>query len=422
MANDRRAAGALVILLCVAVPAHQASASPRIDPQALAVLREAAETARKARGVAADFVDVSCFTSGVREIHKGSLRYLKPHYWRIDGLRTEEGAHRRLQHGEVTVSASDGKSDWISDGGGRYMQFSSNPPISSEGREFQQASGFLDETQYVINRLHAQQRTGTFVSLVYAGKKNWDGASFPVIQWTHREIAGAAPDAANASHEGKIYRDEIYIGSDRLVHRVVTTTQGRTLYDFTIRRVKLDPMMSARDFAFSAPRGEKPQAPQEETSPVLPAGTAAPDFLATTPDGRAVHLSDYKGKPVILDFWATWCMPCQYALPYLQQVYDRVKDRGVACLAICVYDKKTEFAQWLQMHKTYTFASVYSPPGPGGSDPVASAYHLTSIPAQLVIDKDGKVSSSHVGYSDGYRLEAALANLGVDANAPESRR
>lgn len=147
---------------------------------------------------------------------------------------------------------------------------------------------------------------------------------------------------------------------------------------------------------------------------LLAAGTPAPDFAAVAPDGTTVHLSDYKGKPVILDFWATWCPPCQRSMPHLEKVYQQVKDKGVAVLAVCVSDEKDAYTKWVADKKgVYTFPTAFDPAGrsPGGIS--GSLYKVTGIPTQYLIDKDGKVVTANVGYSDGdHRLEAALTKLG----------
>ena len=155
---------------------------------------------------------------------------------------------------------------------------------------------------------------------------------------------------------------------------------------------------------------------------LLQAGAAAPDFSAITPDGKTVKLSDYIGKPVVLDFWATWCGPCQRSMPHLESVYDQVKSKGVVVLAVCVYDNKDAYDKWVQAKKSiYSFATAFDPAGQSGKDQIPSHYGVSGIPTQYVIGPDGKIVAGYAGYSDGdTRLNAALATLGFQTTTPTS--
>ena len=148
---------------------------------------------------------------------------------------------------------------------------------------------------------------------------------------------------------------------------------------------------------------------------LLAAGTPAPDFAAVAPDGTTVHLSDYKGKPVVLDFWATWCPPCRRSMPHLEKVYQQVKDKGVAVLAVCVSDQKDAYTKWVADKKgVYTFPTAFDPAGRSPSGISGRLYNVSGIPTQYLIDKDGNVVTANVGYGDGdHRLEAALTKMGV---------
>ena len=63
-------------------------------------------------------------------------------------------------------------------------------------------------------------------------------------------------------------------------------------------------------------------------------GKQAPDFQLQSLDGQSVSLSSFQGKPVLINFWATWCPPCRGEMPYIQQVYEEWSDKGLVILAI----------------------------------------------------------------------------------------
>ncbi|HLK61729.1 MAG TPA: TlpA disulfide reductase family protein [Chthonomonadaceae bacterium] len=150
---------------------------------------------------------------------------------------------------------------------------------------------------------------------------------------------------------------------------------------------------------------------------LLKAGVEAPNFNAEKWGGGTLQLSDYKGKIVIVDFWATWCGPCQLSMPHIEKVYKAVKDKDIAVVGICVWDEKEAYTKWVPENKEkYTFTFAFDPAGKDNAKSIASSlYKVSGIPTTYIIDKDGKVAATIVGYSDGdTRVEEALKKLGVE--------
>ncbi len=145
---------------------------------------------------------------------------------------------------------------------------------------------------------------------------------------------------------------------------------------------------------------EAAQATAEASRPVLlAAGTLAPDFTVHDRAGGPVKLSDYMGKVVVLDFWATWCPPCQRSLPHTNEVAKQFADKGVVVLAVCVSDTQEAFDAWLPKHPEYDAITFAIDPTKRGSPNVSNRlYNVTGIPTQYVIGKDGKVLASFLGY------------------------
>jgi len=184
---------------------------------------------------------------------------------------------------------------------------------------------------------------------------------------------------------------------------------GESIYEAEVTpdgsRLKLVPTTKA-----ALELGPKPAAP------LLKAGDAAPDFSAEKWGGGSWTLSEFKGKVVVLDFWSTWCGPCQKSMPHLEQVNKAVKDQAVVILALCSWDEKPAYTEWMLKHEAgFTVQFAFDPSGKDTSKGIASRlYHVSGIPTSYIIDKEGKVAATIVGYDNGdQRLEAALKALGI---------
>ena len=129
---------------------------------------------------------------------------------------------------------------------------------------------------------------------------------------------------------------------------------------------------------------------------LLPAGTAAPDWSLVSLKNETVTLSGLKGKVVLIDFFYKSCYPCLLALPALQELHEKYHAEGLAVIGIDPYDtkEKDDIENFLAKRDvTYTVLL-------DGKD-VAKAYHVSGYPTMYLIDKDGKIIFSQVGYGDG---------------------
>lgn len=125
----------------------------------------------------------------------------------------------------------------------------------------------------------------------------------------------------------------------------------------------------------------------------------APDFTLRDLSGRDVRLSDYLGKQVVLlDFWATWCVPCEAALPHIEALYQKYKDRGFVVLGIAMDDAKT-------VAQVPSFAQRYNLSFPVLLDEESKAVQLynpkATAPYQVLIGKDGSIVKERQGYNAG---------------------
>ena len=89
----------------------------------------------------------------------------------------------------------------------------------------------------------------------------------------------------------------------------------------------------------------------DDAAGLLPEGSAAPDFVVSDDKGSPVKLSAYRGKVVVLDFWSTWCGPCQESLPGTNAIAAKYASKNVVVLGVNVWDTKDAFHRWLPKHK-----------------------------------------------------------------------
>lgn len=155
-------------------------------------------------------------------------------------------------------------------------------------------------------------------------------------------------------------------------------------------------------------------------SGLLARGVAAPDFVVTDLGGREHRLSDYRGKIVVLDFWATWCIPCIRSMPHVQKTIEKANGGAdIVWLGVCVWDDLPSFKRWVPLNdKKYNFTKVFDPAGKDKAASIASKlYKVTGIPTLYVIDREGRVVDGMTGYlgDDDHRLGEALGRLAAPA-------
>jgi len=142
---------------------------------------------------------------------------------------------------------------------------------------------------------------------------------------------------------------------------------------------------------------ERAGAADRQGEGLLKTGTMAPDWTLKDAEGESHSLSDYEGKIVVLDFWATWCGPCVKAMPGLQKLHEAYADKGVAVIGMNTSESADPVA--FMKKKNFTYQLLLN------ADPVSNAYQVRGIPAFYVLDGEGKIVYSAVGFSPGHEKE-----------------
>lgn len=134
-------------------------------------------------------------------------------------------------------------------------------------------------------------------------------------------------------------------------------------------------------------------------------GVAAMDFTQNNTAGKAVKLSDYRGKYVLLDFWASWCGPCRAENPNVLDNYEKYHSKGLEILAVSLDDKKDA---WLKAIKDDGLEWAHVSDLKGWKNVVAKAYNINAVPSNFLIDKDGKIVAKDLR---GEELSQKLAEI-----------
>jgi peroxiredoxin len=142
----------------------------------------------------------------------------------------------------------------------------------------------------------------------------------------------------------------------------------------------------------------------------------APEFALKDASGKLVHLSDFKGKVVLLDFWATWCGPCNIEIPWFMEFERKYKDRGFEVLGVSMDDGWDQISPFVAAKKINYRVLL-------GDDRTGDLYgSVEALPTTFVIDRDGRVASVHVGLSGKKEFEDAIEKLLLDFPASGAKR
>ena len=149
------------------------------------------------------------------------------------------------------------------------------------------------------------------------------------------------------------------------------------------------------------------QGKSSEAAAVLPGTiTPAPGWELQNTDGQTIHSSDFKGKVVILDFWATWCPPCKAEIPGFIALQNEYGKKGLAVVGISVDEGGAavvkQFAQQSGMNYPVLLADEKTPRAFGG---------IEAIPTTFIIDREGRIVTKHLGFTEKDEFEKELKPL-----------
>jgi peroxiredoxin len=146
---------------------------------------------------------------------------------------------------------------------------------------------------------------------------------------------------------------------------------------------------------------------------MLAPGHPAPNFVAHSLNGQAISLQEYHGRPVVLNFWATWCVPCRHEMPALQAVYETYKATGLAILAV----NQDSASPGALVHAFWnalglTFLPLLDPEGR-----VAAYYNVFLLPSTVFVHPNGTITAVHLGPMTQAQIERFLVGILVPPGA-----
>jgi peroxiredoxin len=131
----------------------------------------------------------------------------------------------------------------------------------------------------------------------------------------------------------------------------------------------------------------------------------APDFTLPTLDGQDLRLSSYRGRVVLLDFWATWCDPCREEIPHFVELQQKYGDRGLQIIGISMDDSAEPvrpFSQQFHMNYPVLMGTAKTGELYGG---------ILGLPISFLIGRDGRIYAKHIGATDAAVFEKEIKNL-----------
>lgn len=166
-------------------------------------------------------------------------------------------------------------------------------------------------------------------------------------------------------------------------------------------------VFAALGYSLLAPKYSQREDPSSSSSWTVK--VAAPDFTVQDANGNNVSLSNFKGKPVVLNFWASWCPPCKAEMPDYEKMYQQYGPKGIVFVMVNLTDGDRETidtAKRFLNDNHYTFPAYFDT-----KFSASKAYGISAIPDSIFVDRDGNVVNSYQGMIDAATMKNNIEKL-----------
>ncbi len=389
-----------------AAPMPKAAPQLAVDPAAQALLNKAVATYKAAKSIR--FV-VEVGRNGVVN-SRVAVSYVRPNL-----LRTEE-----KNDAGTEVSVGDG-ANFYYEHAAIYKKYAADPEHQKNFLRFWtlgRAASYMATMLRGVNLVtyHREDKAPKDIetltdSISFLPTRSVGGESLTGVRMltTYRYIPmiGREPVISTES--------TLWFGGDATLRRVQVVHTGPVGDVTTIReRVtaqQLNPLFASETFKFDATgltlaQEKKPVAEPPNFDARLHVGANPFPFSVRSLDGQTISPAKYKGKVLLLDFWATWCGPCVAGLPELQAAYAKYHAQGLEVVGISLDEDKTALTSFLKERKL-TWPQVFD--GGGWQSAVPEIYGVQAIPFLLVVGKDGRIAAVNPRGHIEQAVQAALA-------------
>lgn len=286
-------------------------------------------------------------------------------------------------HGKLRIS--DGQTEWVlSRASNTYMKAPVTPANLTPISDFENIAQNIAGADIMREERYIADGKAVMVYVVAVVRNPWPPDTLPGVQMMMYRI-----------------NEETFA-----VHEVTTHTTDRINQTKVVAYsdVKWNQSVQNADFTFSPPSSarEVSSLPASSVQTASLIGSQAPDFTLQDANGKSVSLRDFRGKVVIVDFWASWCGPCRAQMPYLQDLHQKLADKGLVVLGLDIGEDSetvTEFAK----QSGYTFTLLL-----GGEPDVDTSYYVGAFPTTVVLDRQGKIVYRDEGFGEQNKLRSAV--------------